>query len=103
MLLNLGHTFGHGIEAGQGYGQWLHGEAIAAGTVLAARLSASLGWLGPDDVDRIVGIFQQCALPTAAPAMGTARYLELMSLDKKVVSGRMRLILLKAIGDAVVS
>jgi len=103
MLLNLGHTFGHAIEAGLGYGQWLHGEAIAAGTVLAARLSASLGWLGPDDVDRIVGIFQQCALPTAAPAMGTARYLELMSLDKKVVSGRMRLILLKAIGDAVVS
>ena len=101
--LNLGHTFGHAIEAGVGYGEWLHGEAVAAGTVLAARLSARMGWLDASDVDRIIDLFEKAGLPTAAPALGPDRYLELMSRDKKVVSGTLRLILLKTIGTALVT
>jgi 3-dehydroquinate synthase len=102
-LLNLGHTFGHAIEAGLGYGEWLHGEAVAAGTMLAARLSAKIGWLGQHDVDRVGTLFQSLGLPIEAPALGADRYVELMSLDKKVRSGRLRLILLRSIGDAVVA
>lgn len=102
-LLNLGHTFGHAIEAGLGYGTWLHGEAVAAGTVLAARLSMKLGWLDKGDVDRIVDLFEDAGLPTQAPSLGADRYLELMSHDKKVVSGHLRLILLQAIGAGVVT
>jgi 3-dehydroquinate synthase len=102
-LLNLGHTFGHAIEAGLGYGTWLHGEAVAAGTVLAARLSARLGWLTVPDVDRIVDLFSIAGLPTQPPALGVERYLELMSHDKKVVSGNARLILLQAIGKGEVT
>jgi 3-dehydroquinate synthase len=102
-LLNLGHTFGHAIEAGVGYGEWLHGEAVAAGTVLAARLSARMGWLDPNDVNRIVDLFVKAGLPTRAPALGVDRYLELMSRDKKVVAGSLRLILLNAIGKGVIT
>jgi 3-dehydroquinate synthase len=102
-LLNLGHTFGHAIEAGVGYGEWLHGEAVAAGTVLAARLSARLGWLSESDIARIVALLEKAGLPTDAPQLGADRYLELMSRDKKTVSGNLRLILLKSIGDAVVT
>ena len=102
-LLNLGHTFGHAIEAGLGYGAWLHGEAVAAGTVLAARLSARLGWLSESDVDRIARLFSAAGLPTQGPPLGADRYLELMSRDKKVVSGNARLILLRAIGAGVVT
>ena len=102
-LLNLGHTFGHAIEAGLGYGTWLHGEAVAAGTVLAARLSARLGWLNASDVDRIVNLFAAAGLPVQSPPLGPDRYLELMAHDKKVVSGNMRLILLRAIGAAIVA
>lgn len=102
-LLNLGHTFGHAIEAGLGYGTWLHGEAVAAGTVLAARLSARLGWLDEFDVARIINLFIAAGLPTSRPALGEDRYLELMSHDKKVVSGKLRLILLRAIGEGVVT
>jgi 3-dehydroquinate synthase len=101
-LLNLGHTFGHAIEAGLGYGEWLHGEAVATGTVLAARLSARLGWLAASDVERIERIFKTCGLPTDAPRLGPDRYLELMAHDKKSIGGRIRLILLRGIGDAVV-
>jgi 3-dehydroquinate synthase len=102
-LLNLGHTFGHAIEAGLGYGQWLHGEAVAAGTVQAAHLSTRLGWLSRGDADRIIHLFEKAGLPTASPKLGVDRYIELMSRDKKTVSGTVRLILLKSIGEAVVT
>ncbi|MBL8480776.1 MAG: 3-dehydroquinate synthase [Rhodocyclaceae bacterium] len=101
-LLNLGHTFGHAIETGSGYGVWLHGEAVAAGTLMAAELSRSLGWIGDDDVARVRRIFAAAGLPLIAPSMGVARYLELMAHDKKVQAGRLRLILLRALGDAVI-
>lgn len=102
-LLNLGHTFGHAIEAGMGYGTWLHGEAVAAGTVMAATLSARLGWIADDDVRRVEQLFHRAGLPIAGPDLGVARYLELMQHDKKVVGGRLKLVLLKSIGSAVVS
>lgn len=102
-LLNLGHTFGHAIETGMGYGEWLHGEAVAAGTMMAAELSRRLGWLAQADVDRIVALLQRAALPISGPDLGADRYLELMSHDKKVIAGSLRLILLKRLGDAVTS
>ncbi|MBI1174223.1 MAG: 3-dehydroquinate synthase [Sideroxydans sp.] len=102
-LLNLGHTFGHAIENGMGYGVWLHGEAVATGAIMATDLSQRLGWLGASDVARIRSLFEQAGLSTAAPALGADRYLQLMGLDKKVVGGKMRFVLLKAIGRAVVS
>lgn len=102
-LLNLGHTFGHAIETGMGYGEWLHGEAVAAGTLIAARLSCLLGWLSADDVLRIEKLFVLAGLPVKGPALGAGRYLDLMSHDKKVIDGRLRLVLLTAIGKAVVS
>ena len=100
-LLNLGHTFGHAIEAGTGYGTWLHGEAVAAGTIMAAQLSADLGWIMPADVERIRSLFARAGLPTAGPVLEIQRYLELMRLDKKVAAGRIRLVLLRALGEGV--
>ena len=100
-LLNLGHTFGHAIEAGMGYGVWLHGEAVAAGTMMAAELSFRLGWLDADDLERIEDLFRRAGLPTVGPEMGTTTYLELMLHDKKVQNGKMNLILLERIGRAV--
>ncbi|CAL96260.1 3-dehydroquinate synthase [Azoarcus olearius] len=100
-LLNLGHTFGHAIETGMGYGEWLHGEAVAAGTMMAAELSRALGWLTDDDVNRIEALFVRAGLPVRAPALGIERYLELMAHDKKVESGRLRLVLLASIGKAL--
>lgn len=102
-LLNLGHTFGHAIETGMGYGTWLHGEAIAAGTVMAAELSRALGWLDTDAAARVEALFRRVGLPVLGPALGVPRYIELMQHDKKVQDGRLRLVLLKAIGQAVVS
>ena len=102
-LLNLGHTFGHAIEPGLGYGEWLHGEEVAAGTLIAARLSCLLGWLPADDVLRIEKLFVLAGLPDKGPALGAGRYLDLMSHDKKVIDSRLRLVLLTAIGKAVVS
>jgi 3-dehydroquinate synthase len=102
-LLNLGHTFGHAIEAGLGYGQWLHGEAVAAGTMLAAELSRRLGLLDERDVVRIRDLYQRAGLPVAAPALGAQRYLELMEVDKKAEGDRVRFVLLKSIGTAFVS
>lgn len=102
-LLNLGHTFGHAIETGLGYGVWLHGEAVAAGTLIAAELSARLGWLSVEEVGRIEAIFRQAGLPVCSPRLGVDRYLELMSHDKKVKDGKLRLVLLQEIGRAVVS
>jgi 3-dehydroquinate synthase len=99
-LLNLGHTFGHAIEAGLGFGTWLHGEAVAAGTVLAARLSERMGLLTANDVERIARLFVRAGLPIEAPSLGQDRYLELMGHDKKVENGRLRLVLLKSLGKA---
>jgi 3-dehydroquinate synthase len=99
-LLNLGHTFGHAVEAGLSYGTWLHGEAVAAGTVMAARLSQRMGLLSPADAGRIESLLSRAGLPVRAPALGVQRYLDLMRLDKKVEGGRLRLILLKRIGEA---
>jgi len=103
-LLNLGHTFGHAIEAGLGYGKWLHGEAVAAGMCMAAVLSQQLGWISTDDVDKISHMIGQAKLPVNAPTELTVeRFVELMSVDKKVMDGVLRLVLLKEIGHAVIT
>lgn len=102
-LLNLGHTFGHAIETGMGYGEWLHGEAIAVGTMMAAELSCRLGWIGSADVARVEALFVRAGLPVVGPVLAVGRYLELMQHDKKVQDGKLRLILFKQIGRAVVS
>ncbi len=103
-LLNSGHTFGHAIEAGMGYGVWLHGEAVAAGMVMAADLSMRLGWISEKDVERLRRLIQQANLPIQGPAtLQPERYLELMSVDKKAEAGRIRLVLQRGIGDAVVT
>jgi 3-dehydroquinate synthase len=102
-LLNLGHTFGHAIETGMGYGEWLHGEAIAAGTLMAAELSRTMGWLNESDVQRIESLFVRAGLPVRGPQLDPDRYLELMQHDKKVLDGRLRLVLLKAMGQGVIS
>jgi 3-dehydroquinate synthase len=99
--LNLGHTFGHAIEAGMGYGEYLHGEAVAIGTCQAADLSRRLGWLNDEDVARIVAIFKQVLLPVTPPKMmPVARYIELMAVDKKNLDGAIRVIGLEKIGKA---
>ena len=99
-LLNLGHTFGHAIEAGLGFGTWLHGEAVAAGTMLAARLSERMGLLTDADVRRMADLFVRAGLPVEAPLLGQDRYLELMGHDKKVENGKLRLVLLQSLGKA---
>lgn len=100
-ILNLGHTFGHAIETAQGYGKWLHGEAVATGMLLALQLSARRGWIPAAEVDDLREMLVSMRLPVDAPAdMTPAAFLELMARDKKVVNGRLRLILLRAIGDA---
>ncbi|HNR59808.1 3-dehydroquinate synthase [Thauera mechernichensis] len=101
-LLNLGHTFGHAIETGLGYGEWLHGEAVAAGTMMAAELSRRLGWLGEAEVARVGALFERARLPVWGPLLGAERYLELMAHDKKVEAGRLRLVLLRELGRAVI-
>jgi 3-dehydroquinate synthase len=103
-LLNLGHTFGHAIETGVGYGAWLHGEAVGAGMCLAADLSARLGWLSAEDVERVRRLVAACGLPVTAPGgLTPARMLELMAVDKKASGGRIRLVLLRRLGQAVVT
>ncbi len=103
-LLNLGHTFGHAIETGVGYGAWLHGEAVAAGMAMAAFLSERLGWLCASDVERINALLIRAKLPIRAPAsLSAERFLELMAVDKKVADGRIRLVLIKKIGASVVT
>ncbi|MDD5296991.1 MAG: 3-dehydroquinate synthase [Rhodocyclaceae bacterium] len=102
-LLNLGHTFGHAIETGAGYGNWLHGHAVAVGTVMAADLSRRMGWLPEGDVARVRTLLSRAGLPIEGPALGVDRYLELMSLDKKVSAGKLRLVLLKALGEACIT
>ncbi len=102
-LLNFGHTFAHAIEAAAGYGEWLHGEAVATGMLLAAQMSERLGFLSTPEVTRLRELLIRAGLPTEAPRMGVARALELMALDKKVLAGRVRLVLLKEVGAAVVT
>jgi len=99
-LLNFGHTFGHAIEAGTGYGAWLHGEAIAAGMVMATELSARAGLIAAADVQRVRSLLGRAGLPISGPALSPERLLELMALDKKVARGRMRFVLLDSIGSA---
>jgi 3-dehydroquinate synthase len=103
-LLNLGHTFGHAIETGTGYGTWLHGEAVGVGICMAADLSARMGWLAEGDVERIRRLVASAGLPVEPPPdLSAERLLELMSVDKKVLDGRMRLVLLQHLGDALVT
>jgi 3-dehydroquinate synthase len=99
-LLNFGHTFGHAIEAGVGYGEWLHGEAVATGMVMAAELSARLGTIADADVERLRGLLRRARLPVDAPRLSADRYLGLMGRDKKVVAGAMRFVLLDRLGAA---
>jgi 3-dehydroquinate synthase len=102
-LLNLGHTFGHAIETAAGYGEWLHGEAVGVGMLLAADLSRRLGWLGAPEVGRVRDLLQRAGLPVVAPAIGASRAFDLMGMDKKVLAGRIRLVLLRQLGEGVVS
>ena len=103
-LLNLGHTFGHAIETATGYSEWLHGEAVATGMLLAAQLSADLGWLTPVQVEQVAALLEKAELPLAPPAgMTPAQFRELMAHDKKVLDGQLRLVLLKDLGKAVVT
>ncbi|MFK7976493.1 MAG: 3-dehydroquinate synthase [Halioglobus sp.] len=102
-ILNLGHTFGHAIETNQGYGAWLHGEAVSAGMVLALRLSAARGQISAEELEGCVKLLSDCGLPTEPPdGMSSEDFLVLMARDKKVVDGRLRLILVSEIGVAEV-
>ncbi|MBT2786700.1 MULTISPECIES: 3-dehydroquinate synthase [unclassified Halomonas] len=103
-LLNLGHTFGHAIEAHQGYGNWLHGEAVGAGMAMAATLSRRLGWITGAALERTLAVIESAELPLAAPAnMTSDDFLTRMRLDKKNTGTRLRLVLLNALGDACIS
>jgi 3-dehydroquinate synthase len=102
-ILNLGHTFGHAIEAGMGYGNWLHGEAVATGMLMAADLSRRSGWLSDEDVYRTGALLERAGLPVVPPSeLSEKTYMELMKVDKKVQSGHIRLVLLKSIGEAFI-
>ena len=101
-LLNFGHTFGHAIEAASGYGAWLHGEAVAAGMMMASELSQRLGLVAKSDVERVRALLKRAGLPITGPAIATARLLELMALDKKNLRGASRFVVLEAIGRAAV-
>jgi 3-dehydroquinate synthase len=102
-LLNFGHTFGHAIEAGVGYGEWLHGEAVAAGMVMAAELSVHLGLMAEPAAARLRALLQAARLPVDAPSLGIERYVNLMGHDKKVQAGAIRFVLLRGLGDAFVT
>jgi len=102
-LLNLGHTFGHAIESYLGYGVWLHGEAIATGMVMAADLSQRMGWISLVDVERTKKIIQRAHLPVKCPAIPLDEFLGFMAHDKKVLNGQLRLVLMKSLGQAVIS
>ncbi len=100
-ILNLGHTFGHAIETGKGYGEYLHGEAVAIGIGYAADLSKRMGWISEADVARILALLKMTGLPVEPPTdMTVEQFIDLMSVDKKNVDGNIRLILLKSIGEA---
>ncbi len=99
-LLNFGHTFGHAIESGLGYGKWLHGEAVGAGMAMAADLSRRMGFIAQADVDRVIALLKRARLPTSQPGIAPGRLLELMAADKKTEAGKLRFILLDRIGAA---
>jgi 3-dehydroquinate synthase len=101
-ILNFGHTFGHAIEAGLGYGQWLHGEAVGCGMVMAADLSARLGLMPHSFVARMQSLCERAGLPVRGPDLGADRYIELMQIDKKAEGGQMRFVLIDGLGNAVV-
>ena len=102
--LNLGHTFGHAIETHMGYGVWLHGEAVGAGTVMALEMSHRLGWLTKAELDRGIRLLAAAKLPVVPPQeMNAEHFLEHMAVDKKVLDGRLRLVLLQGLGGAVVT
>ena len=103
-LLNLGHTFGHAIETGMGYGNWLHGEAVACGMCMAARMSERLGWLDDTAVQKIETLIARAGLPVRPPEnMSSKDFMSLMSVDKKNVNNRLRLVLLRGIGESVIT
>ncbi|MGA9697515.1 MAG: 3-dehydroquinate synthase [Acinetobacter sp.] len=102
-LLNLGHTFGHAIESYLGYGIWLHGEAVATGMVMAADLSQRLGWISVEDLERTKKIIQRAHLPVKCPAIPLDEFLAYMAHDKKVLNGQLRLVLMKSLGQAVIT
>ena len=99
-ILNFGHTFGHAIEAGLGYGQWLHGEAVGCGMLMASDLSARLGLMPAAFVERMRTLLQRAGLPVRAPAIGIDRFVELMRIDKKAQDGEIRFVLIEALGRA---
>jgi 3-dehydroquinate synthase len=105
-ILNFGHTFGHAIEAGMGYGQWLHGEAVGCGVVMAARLSQALGLVDEAFVERLTALIHRAGLPTVAPVLeakdNVGRYLALMRVDKKSEAGEIKFVLIDGPGKAVV-
>jgi 3-dehydroquinate synthase len=102
-LLNLGHTFGHAIETAAGFDAWLHGEGVAVGMLIAARMSRELGWLSRTDVERVEELLRRAELPIEAPRIGARRAFELMGMDKKVMDGRIRLVLLRQLGAGVLT
>ncbi|HNU09936.1 MAG TPA: 3-dehydroquinate synthase [Rubrivivax sp.] len=101
-ILNFGHTFGHAIEAGLGYGQWLHGEAVACGMLMASDLSACLGLVPEAFVARMRALLQRAGLPTRAPGIGVERFVELMRIDKKAEAGEIRFVVIETPGRAIV-
>jgi len=101
--LNLGHTFGHAIENAMGYGVWLHGEAVSIGMVMAAYLSKLMGWLKEIEFNRIVTLLKEAKLPVDPPNISEDQYMQLMRMDKKVIDGKIRLVLQKGIGDSVIT
>ncbi|NOZ96611.1 MAG: 3-dehydroquinate synthase [Gammaproteobacteria bacterium] len=102
-LLNLGHTFGHAIESYLGYGEWLHGEAVATGMVMAADLSQRMGWISTEDLQRTKNIIQYAKLPISCPKIPLDEFLSYMAHDKKVLNGQLRLVLLQQLGQAVIT
>jgi 3-dehydroquinate synthase len=98
-ILNFGHTFGHAIEHCQGYGQWLHGEAVAAGMVMAAELSG----IEPSDIERLRELLQSANLPVAPPAVGPQAMMDAMGMDKKVLDKKLRFVVLEQLGRAAVT
>ena len=99
-ILNLGHTFGHAIETATNYTELLHGEAVAAGMVMAADLSHREGWISKNDLERVMTILERLRLPVRAPRIGAERGRDLMGMDKKVLQGKLRLVLLRKLGHA---
>lgn len=102
-LLNLGHTFGHAIESYLGYGEWLHGEAVATGMVMAADLSQRMGWISAEDLVRTKNIIQRANLPIVCPQIPLDDFLAYMAHDKKVLNGQLRLVLMQAVGQAIIT